>query len=75
MVYRQVLRAMWADGPATVGFLPSRRSPAPASASGSQGAGLFAKLDAGDKLAAQNVSVFTPDVADGAAVAGNLVSR
>ncbi|TPD95022.1 hypothetical protein FJP65_12130 [Stenotrophomonas maltophilia] len=73
MAYRQVLRAMWADGPATVGFLPSRRSPAPAS--GSQGAGLFAKLDAGDKLAAQNVSVFTPDVADGAAVAGNLVSR
>ncbi|MFE3969048.1 hypothetical protein [Stenotrophomonas sp. YIM B13575] len=39
----------------------------------SQGSGLFAKLDAAGKLAAQNVTVFIPEDADGAAVAGNTV--
>lgn len=39
----------------------------------SQGSGLFAKLDAAGKLAAQNVTVFIPEVADGAADASNTV--
>ncbi len=39
----------------------------------SQGSGLFAKLDAGGKLAAQNVTVFIPDALDGASAAGNTV--
>ncbi len=39
----------------------------------SQGCGLFVKADAAGKLAAQNVSVFIPDTADGAATAENTV--
>ncbi|MNV30280.1 hypothetical protein D3C71_1215430 [compost metagenome] len=38
-----------------------------------QGSGLFAKLDAGGKLAAQNVSIYVPEAIDGVAAADNTV--
>lgn len=38
-----------------------------------QGSGLFVKLDAGGKLAAQNVSIYVPDAPEGAATADNTI--